>query len=340
MEEILRIYGYNNVEIKDTLKSNLSYVEKPDREKINNLCSEMLSANGYAEMMANSLTAADYYQNDDEDLVHIYNPLSNDLNSMRKTLLFGGLEAIQYNRNRQNPDLKLYEFGNVYFKDASVKSDDPHKKFREEFHLGIFLTGRREKENWLSSDKMVDFYSLKAIVNLVLQKMGKNPYDLEISRFDDNHFDYGLLYKWNNKEILRAGAVSSELCEKFDISVDVFFAEFRWDHIIESLKTHRTRYQPISKYPEVRRDLSMILDKHVSFEDLRKTALNAEKKILKDLEIFDVYEGDKIEKGKKSYAVSFILQDENKTLTDKQIDKIMQKISTALEKELGAKIRS
>ncbi len=340
VEEILRIYGYNNVEFGEGLNSTLSFVEKPDREKVNNLTSEMLSANGFAEMMANSLTAADYYENDDKDLVRIYNPLSNDLNAMRKNLLYGGLEAIQYNRNRQNPDLKLYEFGNVYFSDPKIKSEDPHKKFREEFHLALFMTGRREKENWLSSDKMVDFYSLKALVNLILQKMGKNPYDLDIKRFDDDLFDYGLIYNRNGKELLKAGSVSAELREKFDIPIDVFYAEFHWDRMIESLKDHKTQYEPVSKYPEVRRDLSMLLDHKITFEDLRKTALNTEKKILKDLEIFDVYEGDKIEKGKKSYALSFILQDENKTLTDKQIDKVMKKISTALEKELGAQIRS
>lgn len=339
-EEILRIYGYNNVEFGDNLRSTLSFVEKPDHEKINNLAAEMLTSNGFAEIMANSLTAANYYTDNDEDLVKIYNPLSNDLNAMRKNLLFGGLEAIQHNRNRQNPDLKLYEFGNVYFSDPEIKSKDPHKKYREEFHLGIFMTGRREKENWLSSDKIVDFYSLKAMVNLILQKMGENPYNLDIRSFNDDHFDYGLIYNWNGKELLKAGAVSSELCEKFDIPADVFYAEFQWDQMIESMKSHKTRYEPVSRYPEVRRDLSMLLDHKITFEDLRKTALNTEKKILKDLDIFDVYEGEKIEKGKKSYAVSFILQDENKTLTDKQIDKVMKKISTALEKELGAQIRA
>ncbi len=340
VEEILRIYGYNNIEVSENLRSTLSFIEKPDREKINNLTSEILSANGFAEMMANSLTSADYYKGMDDNLVRIFNPLSSDLNAMRKTLLFGGLEAIRYNRNRQKPDLKLYEFGNVYFTGPAANPADPHGKYTEEFHLGIFLTGRKEKENWLSGNQMVDFYSLKTVVELVLRKMGKNPFELRSSVFDDQLFDHGLVYYLNEKELVRAGEVSSGLCKEFDISTEVFFAEFRWDILIDSLKNQKTIYTAISRFPEVRRDLSMILNRNITFEDLRKTALNTEKKILKDLEIFDVYEGDKIEKGKKSYAVSFILQDENKTLTDKQIEKVMRKISGALEKELGAKVRS
>jgi phenylalanyl-tRNA synthetase beta chain len=340
VEEILRIYGYNNIEISESLSSTVSYVEKPDREKVNHMVSELLSANGFSEMMANSLSSAAYYEGEDKDLVRIYNPLSNDLNVMRKTLLFGGLEAVRYNRNRQNPDLKLYEFGNVYFTDPSIKSPDPHKKYREIFKLGLVLTGRAEIENWLSSDRRMDFYSLKAMVNLVMKKMGKDPYDLRMNELDDPAYAYGVNYSIDGKEFVRFGQVDSALCKKFDIETEVFFAEFNWDTMITSLENHKTSFVPISPYPEVRRDLSMVLDKHIRFEDLRKVALNSEKKILKDIEIFDVYEGDNIEKGKKSYALSFILQDEKQTLKDKQIDKVMKKISDALIKEFNVQIRS
>ncbi|MGC9343000.1 MAG: phenylalanine--tRNA ligase subunit beta [Bacteroidales bacterium] len=340
VEEILRIYGYNNVEIHESLVSALSYIEKPDSEKINNLVSEMLSANGFSEIMANSLTKADYYVENDRDLVKIFNPLSNDLNAMRKTLLYGGLEAIEYNRNRKNPDLKLYEFGNVYFSDPDIKDKDPHKKYSEEYHLGLFLTGKTENENWLSTGDSFNYYHLKAYVSLILRKLGINPWNLETSEVSRQHFTEGIQYKLEEKEIVSFGIVSRKLCNNFDINTDVLFAEFNWNHILENLKGHKTQYQPVSRYPEVKRDLSMMLDRKVNYDEIRAVALQAERKLLKDLEIFDVYEGDKIEKGKKSYAISFTLQDENQTLKDKQIDKAMNRISSALESKLGAQIRS
>jgi phenylalanyl-tRNA synthetase beta chain len=340
VEEILRIYGYNNVEIHESLVSTLSYIEKPDREKINLLVAEMLSANGFSEIMANSLTKADYYKGEENNLVRIFNPLSNDLNAMRQSLVFGGLEAIEYNRNRRNPDLKLYEFGNVYFTDPEIKDENPHKKYSEEFHLAVFLTGSTERDTWLSTGDTLNFFHLKAYVDLILRKLGIDPFSLETSEINDPFFIEGLRYNIKNKEIVRLGSISNTICKDFDIHAEVLFAEFKWDHVIELLKGHKTQYQPVSRYPEVKRDLSMILDREVSYESIREVAQFAERKLLKNMEIFDVYEGEKIKKGKKSYAISFTLQDENQTLKDKQIDNAMNRISSALESKLGAQIRS
>ena len=340
VEEILRIYGYNNVEVGDSLSSTLSYIQKPNREKINNLVAEMLSSGGFAEIMANSLTKAEYYAGQEHDLVRIMNPLSNDLNAMRKTLLFGGLDAIQYNRNRKNPDLKLYEFGNVYFKNPEIKSEDPHKKYYEEFHLGLFLTGRAEKETWLTSDQNTDFYRLKAFAFMVLHKSGKDADKLQKSELQDDYFNYGLSLSLNGKELVRLGSVSKRLCKYFDIPGEVFYADFHWDHVLDSMKNQKTVYRPVSRFPEVRRDLSMVLNKETSYEEIRQIALRTERKILRNVDIFDVYEGDKIEHGKKSYALSFILQDESQTLTDEKIDSVMDKLTKSFEKELGAQIRS
>lgn len=340
VEEVLRIYGYNNIEIDNSVHSTLSYLEKPDPEKINHLISELLSANGFSEIMTNSLSKASYYAENDSSLVSIFNPLSSDLSAMRKTLLFGGLEAILYNHNRQNQDLRFYELGNVYRINPDTRDENPHKKYEEEFHLALWITGKKKPENWISKAEYSDFFSIRKYVRLVLNKLGISEEAIEIKETNEKNLSLSLGWFMKNELLLTAGIVASELTKKFDIEQSVFFAEFRWDSIIKLLRGKTTQFKPVSRFPEVRRDLSMILDRDVKFSTIRDMAFKTEKKLLKKVEIFDVYESGNIEKGKKSYALSFILQDENQTLNDKQIDKVMKKLSSAFEQGFNARIRS
>ncbi len=343
VEEILRIYGYNQVDISESLHSTLSYIEKPDKEKVHYKIAELLSANGFNEMMANSLTKSAYYETDgkeDTSLVRIYNPLSLDLNAMRKTLLFGGLEAIAYNSNRKNPDLRLFEFGNVYHKAPGTTEDDPLGKYHEEEHLALFLTGDKSPVNWTGPAEETNFFELKSYTELILKRLGFDPLKLKTEEISNSRFSQALVYRFGEKELVSFGIVDKRVRNMLDIEAPVFFAEFNWTAVLQSLDTRPATFRPLPKYPEVRRDLSMVLDRSVRFEEIRKTSLGAEKRILKHIDIFDVYEGEKIGKGKKSYAISFILQDETQTLTDKYIDKVMNNIARALEKQLGAQIRA
>lgn len=344
VEEILRIYGYNNISFPQGVRSNLSYSSKPDIEKVNHLSAEFLSNNGFNEIMSNSLTRSAYYETEevkDDSLVKILNPLSNDLNCMRKTLLFGGLEAIAYNINQKSSDLRFYEFGNTYKINTKVQSENPHRKYHEEAHLGLFISGKNYSENWiLTENKKSDYFQLKAYVELFLKRFNLNAVDLAQEESNNAEFSQGLKYFKNKKLIVEFGPVNSSLLKKFEIDQEVFYADFHWNNLLRLLASHKTQFVALNKYPEVRRDLSMILESSVKFEDLRQTALKAERNLLRKVDIFDVYDGDKIEEGKKSYALSFILQDDYKTLTDKQIDKVMQNITGALERELNAQIRS
>ncbi|MCF8379477.1 MAG: phenylalanine--tRNA ligase subunit beta [Bacteroidales bacterium] len=342
VEEVLRIYGYNNISFPDGVRSNLSYSQKPDIEKVNHLSAELLSNIGFNEIMSNSLTKSSYYEtaeSKDESLVRILNPLSNDLNCMRKTLLFGGLEAVSYNINRKNSSLRFFEFGNTYSINTKVQSNDPHKKYFEEKHLALFQTGSNLSGNWKTKETDSDFFQLKSYVELLLKRFNLQAVDLVQNETDNAELSQGLKYSKNNKLLVEFGKVKDDLVRKFEIEQEVFYADFHWNNILRILGTHKTQFVPLTKFPEVRRDLSMILDQSVKFEDLRQSALKSERKLLRKVDIFDVYDGDKIEKGKKSYALSFILQDEYNTLTDKQIDKAMKNIANSLERELGAQIR-
>ncbi len=343
VEEILRIYGYNQVEIGESLHSTLSWIEKPDREKVLAIVSELLSSNGFNEMMSNSLTRSSWYEEEDQpdpELVRIFNPLSSDLNVMRKNLLFGGLEAISYNTNRKNADLRLYEFGNIYSTRAPREGEKALDKYHEEQHLALFLTGEKYPPNWSTAPAQANFYQIKAFTFLVLKRLGFNTEGLITAGANNAYLGEGIRYLYHDTELVTLGSVDKKRLKMFDIEQEVYFADFNWMQVLEMMDTRPTTFVPLPKYPEVRRDLSMVLEKDVKFEDIRKTAAKAEKSILKSIGIFDVYEGDKIEKGKKSYAVSFILQDETRTLTDKYIDQVMNNIASALEKELGAQIRA
>lgn len=342
IEEILRIYGYNNIEISEHVNSSLSYSQKPDKEKIQNTISDILTGNGFNEIMCNSLTKADYYANlesyKSDNLVEILNPLSNDLNVMRQTLLFGGLESVAYNINRRNTNLKLYEFGNCYYFDAS-KNEDALKKYSEEKHLSLFITGNKSEESWIIKEKPTNFFFLKSYVENTLEKLGFDLNQIVSKETSSDLFTEGLSYEYNQKQFVQFGILSQKILKAFDIDSQVYFAEFSWDTIVKASSKTNIRYTEISKYPEVRRDLALLIDKEVQFEKIKELAFKSEKKLLKKVSLFDVFEGEKLGANKKSYAVSFILQDEYKTLADKQIDKIINNFIRIFEQELGAQIR-
>lgn len=342
IEEILRIYGFNKVEIGSSLRSTLSPSSKPDKERVINLCSDLLTSNGFFEMKSNSLTPSSYYdQGDQEDplAVRIFNPLSQDLSVMRQNLLFGGLEAVAWNINRKHPDLKLYEYGNCYYTRENVNREAPLEKYDEELHMGLFLSGKVQEGNWISSPAEASFPEMKTWVETLLLKLGIDPFDLECSGIENPNLDEGLSYHALERQVVEFGRVAAPVLKVFDIKQTVYAAEFNWDVVLDLLSAHRILFNPLPRFQVVNRDFSLMLDRKVTFESLRKLAFKTEKKLLKKVSLFDVYEGAKIEKGKKSYALSFTLLDKDKTLTDKQIDKTMLRIARAFESELGASVR-
>ncbi len=342
IEEILRIYGYNNIPVSETVHSALSYIQKPDKEKVVNLVSDLLSGNGFLEIMSNSLTRSAYYEKEageDKELVRISNPLSSDLNVMRKNLLYGALESLIYNINRKNPDLRMFEFGNTYqVKDKP--GDNPHDKYFEQSHLVLIISGEKFPLNWNSPLQHSNFFQLKSFVEKILIRLGFNPGEMKTVTAQPGFFSEGLEMAASSKTLVSFGKVAKTICSAFEIKQDVYFADFNWDQVMKELKKHSTKFEGLPKYPEVKRDLSMVLEKTVSYDQIRTAALKAERKLLRNIILFDVYEGDKIESGKKSYAVSFTLRDDEKTLTDQQIEKIMSNIQRTLEKETGAQIRA
>ena len=343
IEEILRIYGYNNIEISEKINSNISYSQKPDKEKLQNIVADMLSGYGFNETMANSLTKSAYYDDlktyKKDSVVSVLNPLSSDLNGLRQTLLFSGLEAIAYNMNRKNYDLKLYEFGNCYSYKKSASEQTPLNNYFEEQHLAVFISGKKNELSWNTKDEQTTFYQLKAYVENILKRLGFNIDLIDSNEIDNDIFNPGIAYVLNNKKFVDFGAVNKKLLQKHDINSDVFYADFNWNNVIDLIKVYKITYNEIPKYPEVKRDLALLLDQHIHFEQIKKLAYKTEKKLLKKVSLFDIYKGKELEKDKKSYAVSFILQDKNKTLTDEQIDEIMNNFIKAFEKDLGAKIR-
>jgi len=342
VEEILRIYGYNNVEIDDHVNSTLLYTDKPDREKIQNIIADMLTANGYAEIMCNSLNPASFYETGDfnrDQLVILANPLSSDLNAMRQSLLYGGLSSVAWNLNRQNPDLKLYEFGNCYFYSESGNPIPSAEDYIEKRCLGIFVSGARGRPKWNYKTSPTDFYNIKAVVEVVLSRLGMKPVNLLSGESNKKYFSESVTYSSENKLIAEAGKISKEYLDKFDIGQDVFYADIDWDLLLKLTKNHSVSFSEIPKYPWVRRDLALLLDKEVKFGQIREIAFRTEKYILKDIDLFDVYESDTLGANKKSYAVSFILRDDLRTLTDRTIDKTMNNLIRAFEKELDARIR-
>jgi phenylalanyl-tRNA synthetase beta chain len=344
IEEILRIYGYNNVEIPQHVNASLSYAEKPDPNRIKNVISDQLAARGFYEMWSNSLTRAGYYDDMEhfrpDNTVKLFNPLSNDLNGMRQTLLYGGLECIQLNTNRRNSDLRLFEFGNCYFFKGTHYKEDPAANYFEEEHLALFLTGNQETANWTSASLPASFYQLKSHVENILMRLGLEPDNLKVSDTENEIFSEGLVYETEEKnKLVEFGIVAGKWIKKFDIENPVYYADFDWGQVLWEVKKQSVKFSELPKYPEVRRDLALVLDKDIKFSTLKNIAFASERQLLRSVNLFDVYEGKGVPEGKKSYAISYILRDDLKTLTDKQIDKAMERILTAYEKQTGARLR-
>lgn len=328
VEEVLRIYGYNNIELKTQIKASLNTSEKPDKEVVLNQIADLLVANGYREILANSLTKDDYLENS-ETAVKLLNPLSSDLDVMRQNLLFSALVAIGYNQKRKNADLKVFEYGRSYnLIDGS---------YVEKQLFSIAIAGKKELEQWNASGKSVSFYDIKAAVDDIIKRLRVE--GIRVEDYEGTYFDYGLSYRKGEKVLVSFGAVSKANLKKADVDGPVFFAQFDWDLLIKVIKKNKITYKEVFKFPSVRRDLALLLDDSVTFEQLRLIATKTERKLLKEVQIFDVYKGEKLASGKKSYALSFVLQDEEKTLTDKQIDAIIQKLIINFEKEVGASVR-
>lgn len=333
IEEILRVYGYNNINTTEKLNASISNSTRFEDYKIQNLVGNQLASQGFFEILSNSLTTPEYVglseQLKHEHNINIVNPLSSDLSVLRQSLLFSGLEAISFNINRKRGDLKLYEFGKTYH---------GYKDKCEEFkHLSIFVTGNQNTENWNAANKKSDFFFLKGNIISVLERLG-------ISRFNESPiendlFSEGLSFGLGKMKLVDFGIIKKPILKHFDISQEVLFADFNWDAVLEVVKRNSVTFKSIPKYPEVRRDFALLIDDNVTFESIYKIAKQSEKQLLKNVNLFDVYQGKNLPAGKKSYAVSFTLQDENKTLTDKQIDKIMNTLQTQFESQLGAELR-
>ena len=346
IEDILRIYGYNNVEIPTTLKSSLTTKGESDKSnKLQNLIAEQLVGCGFNEILNNSLTRAAYYDGlesyPSNHLVMLMNPLSADLNCMRQTLLFGGLESIAHNANRKNADLKFFEFGNCYYFDADKKN--PEKvlaAYSEDYHLGLWVTGKKVSNSWAHPDENSSVYELKAYVENIMKRLGLDLHNLVTGNLSDDIFATALSVNTKGgKRLATFGVVSKKLLKAFDIDNEVYYADLNWKELMKAIRSVKISYKEISKFPAVKRDLALLLDKNIQFAEIEKIAYETEKKLLKEVELFDVYEGKNLEAGKKSYAVSFLLQDETQTLNDKMIDKIMSKLVKNLEDKLGAKLR-
>mgnify|MGYP001082189200 CR=1 FL=1 len=335
IEEVLRIYGYNNIELPEKLSSSLSYSPELKQETLRNRVADALVANGLSEAMHNSLTSSDYYTEDlgfeSKYLVAMANPLSVELDVMRGSLVFQMLESIQRNQNRQQLDVKLFEFGKTYWSREG--------KSIETTQLVMALFGSRTPESWMESAQEVSFFDLKKQVNFILDLLGLAQMRVQWKEASSEMFDYGLQLSINKRTIGELGQISSKLSKQFGIKSAVYMADLNWDQLLDLAKSVKVKFSPISKFPKVRRDLALLVDNKVSFDQLHEAAKQAERKLLTQVNLFDVYEGKNLPKGKKSYALSFTLENDQKTLVDKQVEKVMQKIQSTLEKEFDAELR-
>ena len=343
VEEILRIYGYNNVELPSVMRMSVVPGEKPEPELVRNTISDWLAANGFVEIMNNSLTKSDYYSSlqtwPESRCVRVVNPLSSDLNVMRQTLLLGGLEVVSYNLNRQISNLKMFEFGSVYgIKDGA--DGKTLESYEEQQNFALVLSGSAEK-SWRRDNGKSDYFQLKGYVEALLARFGVDIYSLETEPAPNDVFAEGLVYKipGSGECLAVTGTVSGKLLKRFDIKQPVFAAEISWPALFSLIKRIKIKYKELPKYPEVRRDLALLVDESVTYEQLYKSSFKVGKKLLKKLSLFDVYRGDKIPEGKKQYALSFVLQDETKTLTDSDVERIMKKFVDTLSHEFGAVLR-
>ena len=333
IEEILRVYGYNNIEFSNKLNATMCHASKFEDYKVQNVVANQLIAQGFNEMMANSLTAANYTElsellNEDHN-VTMLNPLSNDLAVMRQSLLFSGLEALSYNINRKQNNLKFFEFGKTYHNFESG--------YTENKHLTVLVTGNRIADTWHAANKPSDFFYLKGVIESIFSRLGITK--LKSSPIKTDVLSEGMTFSLGKTKLVEFGIIKRATLKSFSISQEVLFADFNWDNVIEVAKFNKIKFTAISKYPEVKRDFALLLDEKVTFQEIHTIAKQSERKLLKDVNLFDVYQGKNLPLGKKSYAVSFTLQDNEKTLTDKQIDKIMSKLQSSFEKQLGAELR-
>ena len=342
VEDILRIYGYNNVEIPTQLKGSLVIKGEEDRKhKLANLISEQMVGEGFNEILNNSLTKAAYYPESQNTLVKIMNPLSSDLNVMRQTLLYGGLESIAHNANRKNQNLRFFEFGNVYsFDPEKNDQENPMQAYKEQYHLGLWITGKRVEGSWAHKDEDASFYELSAYVENVLRRIGLKQ-GMTVRKKSDNPLFSAAIVIENRggKKLVELGVLTKKVQKQFGIDNPVYYAEMNWTQLMKATKKNEVTFTEVPKFPAVSRDLALLVDNGVEFAQIEQIARQTEKKMLKKVELFDVYEGDKLPAGKKSYAVNFILQDEEKTMGDKQIDAIMQKLITNIKKQLNAELR-
>ena len=346
IEDILRIYGYNNVEFSEHVKSNLSYKTPTDRSwELQNLISEQLCGCGFNEILNNSLTRSAYYNELStypvSHCVMLMNPLSADLNCMRQTLLFGGLESAEHNMKRKNGNIRFYEFGNCYDYNIDNKREgETLGEFSEEYRLGIWLAGNRVENSWAHPNEKTSVYELKAYVENILVRLGVEMRKVIFGNLSNDLYSAGLTITTGaGRQLGTLGIVQKKICKALDIDTEVYYAELSWTQLMKEIKKSKVSFSELSKFPAVKRDLALLLDKGVQFAEIVKIARESERKLLKDVELFDVYEGKNLPAGKKSYAVSFYLQDETKTLNDKQIEAIMKKIQSGLEQKLGAQLR-
>jgi phenylalanyl-tRNA synthetase beta chain len=341
VEDILRIYGYNNVEIPTQLKSSLVIKgEEDQKHKLANLVSEQLVGEGFNEILNNSLTKGAYY-GESNTVVKIMNPLSTDLNVMRQTLLYGGLESILHNANRKRQNLRLFEFGNVYtFSPEKQNDEDPMQAYKEQYHAALWVTGKRVEGSWAHQNEDSTFYELSAYVENIFRRIGLKPGMTVRKKSENDVFSAGLtIENRGGKKLVEMGIITKKLQKQFGIDNPVYYAELNWTQLMKVTKKNEVLFTEVAKFPAVSRDLALLVDNSVEFAQIEQIARQTEKKLLKKVELFDVYEGDKLPAGKKSYAVNFILQDEEKTMGDKQIDAIMQKLIANLKKQLNAELR-
>lgn len=340
IEDILRIYGYNNVEIPEKISISVNNTIKPDKDKIVNSISDLLISQGFYEIVCNSLISNKYFtENEKNELVSLFNPLSNDLSTLRPSPVYGGLESIAFNINRKNQDIKFFEFGRTYHTVHDIKDISDIDKYHESKFLALWITGKRNQQNWNLKDNPTDFYLLKSYLEMILTKLGLHTKKFDIDINSDKNFEFELVYKYKNDIICHTGLLNKAITDKFNIDQDIFYAEINWDFLYENIKTNEFIYKQVSKFPKVKRDLALLIDSGVTYRTLTEIAYKTEPSYISDINLFDVYSGKNLEAGKVSYALSFILEDTEKTMTDSQIDKIMNNLIVAYQKELNAKIR-
>ncbi|MDR2413758.1 MAG: phenylalanine--tRNA ligase subunit beta [Odoribacteraceae bacterium] len=343
IEEIARVHGYNNIEIPGKLHASLNATVKPDSFKMKNMIADALAANGFNEVVNNSLTRAAYFEGmnafDASETVTLCNPLSSDLNAMRQSLLFGGLENIAYNANRKNRDLKLFEFGKAYSFHRDDRARNPLAQYREEERLALFITGNRRPVSWNAPEERSDFFTLKGYCEMILARLGLDIEQMEVDDAAGDLFREGARYSLDGTPIVAMGIVNKIPLKRADVQQEVFHAEFAWDNILERVATRAVIYAPVPRFPSVKRDLALLLDERVTFKEVRDLAFSTARALLKSVVLFDVYEGDRLGAGKKSYAISLTLLDEEHTLTDKQIDKVMMRLVNTYKQQLNASIR-